>query len=68
MSCTTLATIPMELTNQYPTTQICLVQQEEMARLLAEQRTQKRLTPMSGVVPGQDCNPWEECAAVCSDQ
>jgi choline-sulfatase len=43
---------PMELTNQY-NNPICLVQQEEMERLLAEQRTQKRLTPMSGVVPGQ---------------
>jgi choline-sulfatase len=43
---------PVELTNQY-NNPLCLAQQEEMARLLAEQRTKKRLTPMSGVVPGQ---------------
>jgi choline-sulfatase len=59
---------PTELTNLYsydPAT--ALPQQAVLARLLAEQRTQKRLTPCSGVVPGQDCNPWEECAAVCSE-
>jgi choline-sulfatase len=43
---------PVELTNQYNNSD-CLAQQEEMARLLAEQRKQKRLSPMSGVVPGQ---------------
>jgi choline-sulfatase len=42
----------LELTNEY-NNPVYLVQQEEMARLLAEQRTKKRLTPMSGVVPGQ---------------
>ena len=42
---------PMELINQYNNPD-CLAQ-EEMERLLAEQRIQKRLTPMSGVVPGQ---------------
>ena len=60
---------PMELRNLYeddPAT--ALPQQAVLAQLLAEQRTQKRLTPCSGVVPGQDCNPWEECAAVCSEQ
>ena len=60
---------PMELLNLYvapPAT--ALPQQAVLAQLLAEQRTQKRLTPCSGVVPGQDCNPWEECAAVCSEQ
>ena len=43
---------PMELTNQVNNPD-CLAQREEMARLLAEQRAQKRLTPVSGVVPGQ---------------
>ena len=42
-------------------------QQQQLAQLLDDQRTQKRLTPCSGAVPGQDCNPWGECAGVCSE-
>ena len=44
-----------------------LDRQTELAQLLEKQRDDKRLTPCSGVVPGQDCNPWKECAAVCSE-
>jgi choline-sulfatase len=43
---------PMELINEC-NNPARLAQREEMERLLAEQRAQKRLTPMSGVVPGQ---------------
>jgi choline-sulfatase len=57
---------PMELTNLYSITDP-LPQQAVLAELLEKQRNEKRLTPCSGLVPGQDCNPWEECAAVCSD-
>jgi choline-sulfatase len=58
---------PMELTNLYSAA-APLPEQALLEQLLNAQRTQKRLTPCSGVVPGQDCNPWEECASVCSEQ
>jgi choline-sulfatase len=60
---------PRELTNLYsydPAT--ALPQQAVLEQLLAEQRTQKRLTPCSGLVPGQYCNPWEGCKQVCGLQ
>ncbi len=43
---------PMELKNLYSTTNP-LPQQDVLAHLLEEQRTQKRLSPISGKVPGQ---------------
>jgi choline-sulfatase len=52
---------PMELTNLYSLTDP-LPQQAVLAQLLAEQRTQKRLTPCSGLVLGQETNQWPECA------
>jgi len=55
---------PAELTNLYGN-QNYNAQQHKLAKLLDDQRKQKRLTPCSGLVPGQDCNPWKECAAVC---
>jgi choline-sulfatase len=59
---------PTELKNLYRLSDNDpLPQQAMLEQLLEEQRTQKRLTPCSGLVPGQVCNPWEECAAVCSE-
>jgi choline-sulfatase len=58
---------PMELTNLYSITDP-LPQQAVLAELLDEQRTQKRVTPCSGAVPGQEwCNPWGECPGACSE-
>ena len=47
-----LASDPMELSNRYgdPT---CSAQQAAMVEILAQQRAEKRLSPLSGVVPGQ---------------
>jgi choline-sulfatase len=58
---------PTELTNLYSVTDP-LPQQAVLAQLLDDQRKEKRLTPCSGLVPGQDCNPWEECKQVCGLQ
>jgi choline-sulfatase len=57
---------PRELTNRYGDPAY-LDQQTALAQLLEEQRNEKRLTPCSGAVPSQDCNPWGDCAAVCSE-
>jgi choline-sulfatase len=57
---------PMELTNRYGVPAY-LDPQTALEQLLKDQRTQKRLTPCSGVVPGQDCNRREECQEVCSE-
>jgi len=57
---------PMELTNLYSITDP-LPQQAVLAQLLEEQCAQKRLTPCSGDVPGQECDRWEGCAAACSE-
>jgi len=43
---------PMELTNQHSNPAYA-PRRQEMERILAEQRAQKRLTPISGMVPGQ---------------
>ncbi len=56
---------PMEIVNRYGVAEWAS-QQQQPEQLLNAQRTQKRLSPCSGVVPGQNCTPWEECAAVCS--
>ena len=48
---------PMELTNLYNNPAYAL-QQNQLAQLLKEQRCEKRLTPISGTVPGQPtCQP-----------
>jgi hypothetical protein len=39
-------------------------QRAKLAKLLDDQRGQKRLTLCSGLAPDQDCNPWEMCTAV----
>jgi hypothetical protein len=52
---------PMELTNRYGDAAY-LDRQTVLAQLLEEQRTQKRLTPCSGLVLGQETNQWPECA------
>ncbi len=57
---------PMELENLYGK-QGYEDKQAVLADLLQKQRGDKRLTPCSGTVPGQDCNPWDGCAAVCSE-
>jgi choline-sulfatase len=57
----------MELTNLYSITDP-LPQQAVLMQLLEKQRNEKRLTPCSGLVPGQYCNPWEECKDVCGLQ
>jgi choline-sulfatase len=59
---------PTELTNLYeddPAT--ALPQQAILAQLLDDQRTQKRLTPCSGVVLGQDCNRPPACDQQCGE-
>ena len=56
---------PMELTNRYGVEEYSS-QQQQLEQLLNAQRTQKRLTPCSGLVPGQDCNAWDECNPECS--
>jgi choline-sulfatase len=43
---------PMELNNRYNDPAYA-EQQVEMEQILAEQRAKKRLSPISGVVPGQ---------------
>jgi choline-sulfatase len=47
-----LTSDPMELSNRYgdPT---CSAQQAAMVEILADQRAKKRLSPLSGVVPGR---------------
>lgn len=47
-----LTSDPMELSNRYGDA-ACAVQQAAMLRILAEQRQEKRLSPLSGHVPGQ---------------
>jgi len=58
---------PMELTNLYGNADFSK-QQRQLVKLLAGQRKQKLLTPCSGLVPGQDCNPCKECKDVCGLQ
>ena len=55
---------PLELINRYGDPAY-LDQQTMLAQLLQEQREQKRLTPCSGVVPGQGCNRSEGCDQQC---
>jgi choline-sulfatase len=52
---------PKELTNLYGK-QEYETQQGMLVQLLADQRRQKRLSPCSGLVSGQYCNPWEGCS------
>jgi choline-sulfatase len=57
---------PLELTNRYGVAEYS-AQQQQLEQLLAVQRTQKRLTPCSGNVPGQDCNRSPVCDQPCPE-
>jgi choline-sulfatase len=57
---------PLELTNRYGVAEYS-TQQQQLEQLLAVQRTQKRLTPCSGTVPGQDCNRSPVCNQECNE-
>ena len=47
-----LTSDPMELSNRYGDP-ACSTQQATLVAMLADQRARKRLSPLSGVVPGQ---------------